>query len=249
MKRIYIILAMAALLLSAPRATAQYFDHLALGVTVGVDGFGLELAAPLGNQFQVRAGYSMLPPMWKPHKVFTFEESENRNKTDVDIEAITKLGGANLMVDWHPAGGVFFITAGMFAGSRKVLTAQNRKPFLDEEDWGSAGIVVGNTMVTTDDKGIVRANLNVWPVRPYVGLGVGNAIQADKRVGFNFELGTCFTGGYKAMVTGKNLDTLEEGTIQVRSTDVDNEDKGILDKMAKFPILPILKFGLYVRLF
>ena len=81
------------------------------------------------------------------------------------------------------------------------------------------------------------------------------------------ELGACFTGGYKVMATGRNLETLEDGTIQVHSKDVvkdkeqyendpeyrkdknNYEDWLILDKMAKFPVLPILKFGLYIRLF
>ena len=251
MKKLFAMTVMVAALLLLPsqRASAQYFDHLALGVTVGVDGFGLELAAPLGGQFQVRAGYSMLPPMWKPHKSFTFEETKEHTQTTVDMEAITKLGGANLMFDWHPAGGGFFITAGMYAGSKKVLTVRNRTPFLDEEDWGTQGIMVGNVMVTTDEKGIAQGNLEVWPVRPYIGLGYGDAIKATKRVGFNVELGTCFTGGYKVMVTGENTETFDKGVVQVKSADLNNEDKGILDKMGKFPILPIFKFGLFVRLF
>ena len=230
-------------------ASAQYFDHLALGPTVGIDGFGLELAAPLGNQFRVRAGYSMLPPMYKPHKVFDVTETKGHNEVEVDIEAIVKLGGANLMFDWHPGGKVFFLTAGMYAGSRKILTARNREPFLDEEDWGSAGLMVGDVMITTDDKGIASANLNVWPVRPYVGMGLGHSIRADKRVSFNFELGACFTGGYKVTATGENTATFEKGEVTVDSTSVGNEDNGILDKMAAFPVLPLMKFGLYIRLF
>ena len=244
-----ILTATALLALSAVSARAQYFDHLGLGITVGVDGFGLELAAPLGNQFQVRAGYSMLPPMWKPHKVFSLTETASHDKTDVDIEAIVKLGGANLMFDWHPAGGGFFITAGMYAGARKILTIRNREPFLDEEDWGSAGLEIGNVVVTTDEKGIAQANLKVWPVRPYVGIGYGNAIKADKRVGFNIELGTCFTGGYKVYATGTNLETGESGEVMATSTALNNEDKGIVDKMGKFPILPLLKAGIFIRLF
>ena len=244
-----ILTAAAMLALSAVNARAQYFDHLALGITVGVDGFGLELAAPLGNQFQVRAGYSMLPPMWKPHKVFSLTETASHDKTDVDIEAIVKLGGANLMFDWHPAGKGFFLTAGMYAGARKVLTVRNREPFLDEEDWGTAGLEIGNVVVTTDEKGIAQANLKVWPVRPYVGLGYGTAIDATKRVGFNVELGTCFTGGYKVYATGTNLETGESGEVHATSSALNNEDQGIVDKMGKFPILPILKAGLFIRLF
>ena len=246
---IFILTVVALAAFPSQRASAQYFDHLALGVSAGVDGFGLQLAAPIGNQFQMRAGYACLPPMWKPHAVINLEETKNHSKTVVDIEAVVLFHNANIMFDWHPAGKGFFITAGAYAGPSKVLTVRNRKPFLDEEDWGTAGLVVGKTMVTTDDKGICRADLKVWPVRPYVGIGYGTPVKADKRVGFNIELGTCFTGGYKVYVTGKNLETLEQGIVRVKSADLDNEDKGIVDKMGKFPILPMLKAGLFIRLF
>lgn len=251
MKKLYtfIILAAALAVLPSFSASAQYFDHLALGLSVGVDGFGLELAAPIGGQFQMRAGYACLPPMWKPHKVFHLAPKPDHEEVDVDIEAFVLFHNANLLFDWHPAGKGFFFTVGAYAGPSKVMTLRNRKPFLDEEDWGSAGIVLGNTMVTSDDKGEVRAELKVWPVRPYVGFGYGTPVKADKRVGFNVELGTCFTGGYKAYVTGKDLNTGDSGMVRVTSEGLNNEDKGLVDKMGKFPILPMFKAGIFVRLF
>lgn len=255
MKRIIIfsIVAAAFALFPSLNASAQYFDHLALGVNVGVDGFGIQLAAPIGGQFQMRAGYSVLPPMWKPHKVFHVK-SESGDPVDVDIEAIVLFHNANLMFDWHPAGKGFFFTLGAYAGPRTAFTARNRKPFLDEEDWGSAGVRIGDILATTDANGMVSAKLKVWPVRPYVGFGYGTPVRADKRVGWNVELGTCFTGGYKAYITGKDLvNGGEVSDVRVTSADLVNDgeqqDKGLVDKMAKFPILPMLKFGLFFRLF
>jgi len=250
MRKLLVITLMAvAWMLPSQHASAQYFNHLGLGVTVGIDGFGLELAAPLGGQFQVRAGYSMLPPMWKPHHVFELEETADHSMTSVDIEAIVKLGGGNLMFDWHPGGKAFFITAGAYAGARRILSIQNKEPFLDEEDWGSAGLKIGDIVVTTDDRGIAQANLKVLPVRPYLGIGVGNAIRADRRVCFNVELGACYTGGYKIMATGTNLQTGESGEVTATSAVLNNEDDGLVDKISAFPVLPLLKMGLYIRLF
>ena len=253
MKKIFafVILTAAFALLPSRSASAQYFDHLALGVSVGVDGFGLQLAAPLGNQFQMRAGYSVLPPMWKPHKVFHLEEGEEHTAADVDIEAFVLFHNANVLFDWHPAGKGFFISAGAFAGPSTVATVRNRNQFLDEEDWGNSGLWIGDVMVTSDEKGNVAGKLKVWPVRPYVGIGYGTPVKADKRVGFNIELGTCFTN-YKVTVTGKDYsgdNTGELGEVTVTSAALNNEDKGIADKMRKFPILPMLRFGLFFRLF
>ena len=245
---IFILTAVALAAFPSQRASAQYFDHLALGISAGVDGFGLQLAAPIGKQFQMRAGYSCLPPMWKPHKVFNLKERPDREATDVDLEGIIFFHNANLMFDWHPAGKGFFLCAGAYAGPTTIATVRNRGQFLAEEDWESSGVVVGNVMVTSDSQGNVAGKLKVWPVRPYFGIGYGTPVKADKRVGFNIELGTCFTK-YKLTVTGRNLETLETGEVTVTSDALEQEDKGFVDKMSKFPLLPMLRFGLFFRLF
>ena len=266
MKRTILLTAVAALLMMLPaqRASAQYFNHLALGITAGIDGFGLELAAPLGNQFQMRVGGSFFPPMFRPHHVFHFEETAEHEMADVDVEALPLFGGANLMFDWHPAANKwFFITAGVYAGSSQVLTIRNKRPFLKEEDWGHKGLMIGdNVFASTDEKGIAHGTLNVWPVRPYAGIGFGNAIDPNKRVCFNVELGAAFTNGYQVKVSGENYETGDEGVVRVTSsdfyigeddgdrTDKNNyEDKLLIDKMGKFPIVPMIKLGLYIRLF
>ena len=248
---IFILTVVALAAFPSQRASAQYFDHLALGISAGVDGFGLQLAAPIGKQFQMRAGYSCLPPMWKPHKSFHFEEGEDHNDAEVDIEALVLFHNANLMFDWHPAGKGFFFSVGAFAGPSTALTVRNRNQFLAEEDWGTSGIWVGDVLVTSDQNGNVAGKIKIWPVRPYVGFGYGTPVRADKRVGFNIELGTCFTN-YKVSVTGRDYSeygTGEPTEVTVTSENLNHEDKGIVDKMRKFPILPMLRFGVFFRLF
>ena len=248
---IFILTVVALAAFPSQRASAQYFDHLALGISAGVDGFGLQLAAPIGKQFQMRAGYSCLPPMWKPHKSFHFEEGEDHHDAEVDIEALVLFHNANLMFDWHPAGKGFFFSVGAFAGPSTALTVRNRNQFLAEEDWGTSGIWVGDVLVTSDPNGNVAGKIKIWPVRPYVGFGYGTPVRADKRVGFNIELGTCFTN-YKVSVTGRDYSEYGTGElteVTVTSENLNNEDKGIVDKMRKFPILPMLRFGVFFRLF
>ena len=42
---IFILTVVALAAFPSQHASAQYFDHLALGISAGVDGFGLQLAA------------------------------------------------------------------------------------------------------------------------------------------------------------------------------------------------------------
>ncbi|MCH5302843.1 MAG: hypothetical protein J1E77_08380, partial [Prevotella sp.] len=56
-----------AILLNVAGAKAQkveeygIFDHLGVGVSVGTTGIGFDLAAPVTDYLQLRAGYSFMP--------------------------------------------------------------------------------------------------------------------------------------------------------------------------------------------
>lgn len=43
----------------------QVFNHLSIGITTGFDGIGAELAAPLTPVLRVRAGYSLMPFLYR----------------------------------------------------------------------------------------------------------------------------------------------------------------------------------------
>ena len=250
MKRLAtVILSVLLALFASQQVSAQYFNHLSLGVTAGLDGAGLQLAAPLGGQFQVRAGYSMLSPIWKYSQTIDLTRFDVKGVDALDAQVAANLGGANLQIDWHPGRGVFFFSAGMYASSPNLVTVQNKEPFLEKEDWCTLGVSAGNKMFTTDENGILRLNLTALPVRPYFGLGIGNAVKSDRRVTFMFEFGACYTGGLSLTAMGENTDTFEKGLLPITSADLNNEDMGIIDYMSKIPVLPMLKFGLFVRLF
>ena len=42
-------------------ADYELFNHVSLGVSAGTTGIGFEVAAPITDQFAVRAGYSFMP--------------------------------------------------------------------------------------------------------------------------------------------------------------------------------------------
>ena len=46
--------------------TLGYFDHLDLSVTLGTSGIGFDLATPIGNYVQLRAGYEFMPQIHFP---------------------------------------------------------------------------------------------------------------------------------------------------------------------------------------
>ena len=65
MRKIKVLVAILAFVLGANYASAQdknMFNHLSAGISLGVlDGIGFEVAAPIGNYVNARAGLSFLP--------------------------------------------------------------------------------------------------------------------------------------------------------------------------------------------
>ena len=249
MKRfISILLAGAAIVAFSATASAQVANHLALGVGVGFDGVSLEAGLPLGSHFQVRAGGAYTPPAGRDFQI-TGVEYEPGEFIDLDLHGQFAFRGFNMMVDMFPsAKSRFRFTVGMYAGPGHIVSVHNNTPYLDEEDWGTAGITIGDTFITTDDTGVSRANLDVNKVMPYLGIGGGRA-ACKSGVNFLFDFGACYSGGLKVCTHGQNLRTGEDSYVRISSADVDNRDEGVIDILGKIPVLPMMRFSLFFTIF
>lgn len=253
MKRFFTILfASAAIMAASTTASAQYFDHVSLGVGVGLDGVSLQAAAPIGSILQLRLGGSYMPPIGYSFtaKNIEFQPGET---IDLDLRAQACMRAFNAMLDLFPGKETTFrFSFGMFAGPGTLVTLFNTKPYLEESEWGNEGIQIGDTFISTDDKGISRINADVAKVMPYFGIGAGRAVNANKAVSFCFDLGVCYSGGIGIWTHGTNTKTWKDDYIRITSTDIKNfggDDMGIIDKLGNIPVLPLMKFSLFFRLF
>ena len=251
MKRIFtIILTSAALLTASFTASAQFFNSLSLGVGVGVDGASLQLGTPIGSLLQLRLGGSYSPPVGY---AFTFPDVdfENGESGDLDLKARLAYKGANAMLDFFPGRNTkFHFTVGVMAGNGKLISVDGTSTALADEDKGTAGLRIGDTLVTTDENGYCHANISaINKIMPYFGIGSGRAASEDRAVSLVFDLGACYCKGIGGFTYGTNVRTGQTDYIQVTSSDLDNEDNGILDKIGSFPVLPVMKFTLFFKLF
>ena len=64
-KTFTIVLAVALAGFTSRAQDSQMANHLALGITLGLDGIGLEAALPVSPYVQARAGYSIFPYTYK----------------------------------------------------------------------------------------------------------------------------------------------------------------------------------------
>ena len=257
-----------AILLNVAGAKAQkveeygIFDHLGVGVSVGTTGIGFDLAAPVTDYLQLRAGYSFMPKlsyttdldivsadgMNVPPSV----RDEIERLGDVEVEGKLNMNNFKFLVDIYPfkaSKSSFHVTAGAFIGSDKLVSVYNTKPFTVPEhlkEYG-VGFDLGDYGIGFDKNGFAHADLKVNGFKPYLGIGYGRAVP-KKRVGVQFDMGVQFWGkpGVYRTVDSNGKTSYEK----LSKGDFDNEDADeIFDIMEKITVYPVIKLRICGRIF
>lgn len=239
----------------------SFLSNVGVSVNAGLTGFGATVSTPLGKKFTARAGFGVLPFNYK----YTMDEltvdlssynpdlGEYTVKQDVKLKAKVKVPAAHFLVDYNPFKdglGAFHITAGLFAGGSSLFHVSGRTDLdavrseLDRYEPGlgdmlnpaDLNIEIGDVTVRLNENGSADAYVKVNSVRPYLGVGWGNAIP-KRRVGFRFDIGAMYHG--KPEVTSPNADG------DIMKTD---EAKDFNKILSKVQFWPQLSFQLTFRL-
>lgn len=191
-----------------------------LGLKGGTTGIGADLTFPLTETLNARGGayYFSLSVDYEG-------EAENEN-VNVDLD----LQGFPLLLDWHPWGGGFRISAGAVLNSNKVEgTATNDVVEL-------AGINFNLERF--------YAEASFDSVAPYVGIGWGNAIDRDGRWTFAFDLGVMYQGSVDITANAVAANAAIQDIVDVA---LEAEIRDIEEDAEDYKFYPVLTFGLSYR--
>ena len=251
-------LAVSLLSLSASAQDKQLFNHVALGVSAGIDGIGVEAILPASPYLQIRGGYSYFPYSYKNNVnlgTYQFNDGTTANLNNIPLNAAIWKGGlGKVLLDIYPSRAIpFRFVAGAFFGSGKLVGGSMDFSKAIPQDYYQMGIGMNGISFSTDKDGIAYADAAVMKVLPYLGLGFGRGLDPKKRVTFSFELGVVYSGGIKpTLYDYSDPTTVQTSVISSKDLVMDDGkqlDKGIIDKVSGIPVLPMMKLGLYVRLF
>lgn len=257
MKKI-LVLVFAAAILAAPRAQAQdsmMFNHMALGVTLGVDGLGLDLAFPLGNTIQLRGGYGIDPygsliPIENKLDLGTIQSV---NLDNIPFSAkVWSSGTGHLLFDFFLSKtSGFHFSAGAFVNNGKLLSVSaDLSKNLGKENWGTE--VNG---ISTDGNGVFYADVKHWIVMPYLGLGFGRALNPEKTFNFVFDMGLMVWGSPEIQSRkysypyGENDYAVVPVTSESLKLDAGSQAAKLLNLVSEIPVCPYIRFGFYFKLF
>ena len=273
MKKFIILISAFAVLASASaQAQSSTGFGISAGVTAGImEGAGLSFGLGITDNIRIRAGYSMFPNSLIKEYPLELPEWGSNPKTSTAITGNVS-SSSNLLLDFHPGAGSFRLTAGLFFGSGDFITVYNTKPLPDS--YHNAGIsyyLDGNRnnddvwnfyRIQTDDDGILKGVIKTGAVRPYLGIGFGSAVPSG-RVGAAFDLGVEYTGGLDLRTDAKNIKSEVEslqmttaGVLEtvkmIRGSDSTRSyDKYLdyIDEIRGIPVLPVMRFSIFVKLF
>lgn len=216
MRRILLFVVIVAAVLSAGVASA------AVGVSAkaGTLGLGGDLTVGLVDKLNVRVGVNYL--------------QLNMEKGDLagdikEVSASLNLNTVAGLLDWHPAGNNFRISAGAMLNRNnfKITATPGDNVSINEQDFNVSSL---------------DGEIAFRDFAPYVGIGFGNAGKKDKDTHwrFSFDLGVMFHGEpeVELSATATNPDNqhaLDEAVAE--------ESKTIINDVKPFTLYPVLSFG------
>jgi hypothetical protein len=248
-----IFIAAATLLvaaLTASTASAQqagkYFNSLAVGVSAGTDGVGVDLATPIGAHFALRAGLSFVPNIKFNTDVdvsnhYDSNEFDYENDATMDVTCSLKRISGDVLLNIYPSkSSSFFICGGAYFGDSELLKIDGHSDEIANLIHGADdyGIVIGDYSIPVDRDGNVSGGIRVKSFRPYVGMGFGRAVP-KKRVGFMMEWGVQFHKSPEVYTSQGAIRTIVD----------DEDDSSFSDILSKITVYPVIKFRLCGRIF
>ena len=252
MKHLFSAVAVSLLCLQAAHAqTTEYgfFNHLGVGVSIGTGGLGFDVAAPVTDWAAVRAGMSMSPGAKYSADVDIDVDSKSITTDQLKIEGKLNINDYKLLLDLYPFRSGFHLTAGAFYGPRKFISLYNAELFLAKEDWGTAGVKIGEYRLTSDENGNVEANIEVKDLKPYVGLGFGRAIPKKGRVGVSCDFGVKLWGT-PGVYTWAEDNFGNREYKELTKEGVNEEDfNDAFDIMSRITFYPVLNIRICGRIF
>jgi hypothetical protein len=222
----------ATLLLAVITATANpAHAELAIAAKAGTLGIGAELTAGLSRQWNARFG------------VNGFNYSERREASDIEYDAEARLRNATALLDWHPGGGGFRLTGGVFYNGNEVV-GSSLPPASGFYDIGGVPVPVGFV-------GTLDAKAEFDSFAPYAGLGFGNALSTSRKVGFFLDLGVVFQGEADVTLTpiipaDSPINTVP-GAREALDILLLREERDLEDEAADYDLYPVLSIGLSYR--
>lgn len=218
MKTFIATLAVAGALASTGAAA----QTMAVGVNAGTPGLGVQVSARLSDRIVLRGAVDGM--------------SLNRDEdySDISYDGKAQLLTGGLFADLHPGGGSFFVSAGAYAGKRKI----------ELHATPTANVDIGGQTYAPAQVGRLDGEAKLSGLQPFVGLGFDNTFTGDRAWGVRAMAGVSFSEAPKVRLAASG------GTLSTDPTFLDRlraEETSAREDAKDFKYFPVVQVGLTRR--
>ncbi len=197
-------------------------SNVGAGIHIGTLGLGPDLVVRLSGVLNLRITGNF--------GAWSYDDTID----DVDYDVEMDFENVGLLLDWHPTGGEFRFTAGVFYNGNELEgTGVPRKP-----------LEIGDVEFTPEQIGTLSAALDFPETAGYLGFGFGNALSRGSRLTVTLDLGVLF-------FSEADFSLEADGTfsgISYFQRQLEKEEAEIKDDFADvFKIHPVISLGLCYR--
>lgn len=212
---------------------------LSFDVNVGTQGVGMSLGYEFNEyiKMRIRGAYMDL--------------SYNDTWGDGDGEVCYDGSNAGIILDYHPFGGSFHLSAGLnFSKSTLTATATTTHNLEGTYNLG------GYTFEVVGNDASIKGEYDWRDLQPYVGIGWSTDGDGDRSLYFTFDIGVNFIGSGKfsintingiANVKGPNGEDLGHVTQKIAEQAVREEGKDFFKIADDIFVYPVIQLGLGYR--
>ena len=212
-------------------------NRVGVGVGVGTEGIGFDVAVPLTKFVQARVGLNVMPNININTPADVAGQAQGYNyEGQMDIKGKFSRTTFDVKFDCYPFANAnsFFVTAGFSVGGDKLIEISGHSDDLQKlyAQGKQYNIEIGDYQIPVDEKGNVNGGVKVKNFRPYLGLGFGRLIP-KKRFGARFEIGAQFQG--KPVVYADGVGDLQK----VIDQDADDDISKFMEWLQVYPVLKL----------
>lgn len=195
-----------------------------VGVTASVStiGLGLHASIPLKAAWNARFGVNAL------------SSSTDESTNDVDYDFKFKLATVDALVDYFPMEGAFRVSGGIVYNGNKFEASGRPK--------ANGTYTFNGRTYAASTVGRLDAEVTFNKVVPYLGIGWGNPVAADKGWGLSSDIGVVFQGKPKSALSNRGCTATATVCAQIAS-DLQVENRSLQAEMDDFKLLPVVRVG------
>jgi hypothetical protein len=209
-----------ALLGAAALTRAQ---AIAIAAKVGTTGAGADLTIGLARTLNLRLGAQ------------GWSRSETRTEQEIEYDAELSLVSGEVLLDLHPGGRGFRISAGAIVNGNEVTAVST-------ED---AVYTINGVQYPVGLVGRLSGSVETNVVAPYLGIGWGNAVAPGSQWRFAVDVGAFYQG---SPTVSLRAEPLIPGLLPERfEQDLEAERRKIEDDLDSYTVYPVVNLGVSYR--